>query len=378
MENNFNVINSTINNVFISSKDRCISCKKCLKVCPFLEKYCNTPKELLINIEKTTSIDPIVPFSCSLCGCCKRVCPKNIDLGEVFFTMREEISTYNGGKSPLKGHSVMHFHQSFSNSPLFKGIYGDKKVKRLFMPGCSLSGYDPELVIKIYNYLNEKLGHTGLLLYCCSKPTKDLGEIDLFRKRYESFINEVKSFENVEIITACQSCFRVLKEESTDIKTTSLWKVLKEIDIPKDSIGKGKDCKLEFSIKDSCQSLDDKEIGESIRYIINRLGYNLKSLDFTNSCCGFGGLVHTVDSNLSKAIRNSSLEKLESNNIISYCGGCLGSVNLTDKRSYHILDLIFKDKNEIESRNKLNITTLNSWKNRYKLKSKMKHIKRDK
>lgn len=360
----------TINtSIFKTYKSDCINCKKCVNICPFLQEYIKSPKSFINDLENS-SIDINLPYYCSLCSCCKRVCPKDIDLGQLFFLLREEITTTNNGKTPIKGHKAMDFHQNFSNNTIFKGVYGKKNTKKFFMPGCSLNGYSPNLSLKTYNYLKEKLGDVGLILNCCNKPTKDLGKRDLFDKRFSQFISSLKKFNNddIEIITACQSCFRVLKDETKDIKITSLWSLFSEIGIPKNSIGKGLGSNLTFSIKDSCQGLDYKEIGDGIRYVVESLGYNLNSKDVTNNCCGLGGIVHLSNPLLSKKTKDNCINSLNSDNVITYCGGCLSAINNSDKNSYHILELIFEDEDTLFVDRKVNISALSSWKNRYKIK----------
>lgn len=373
MKKYFNLKEVLKNKDFLYGTNECINCKKCVKICAFLQKYCNDPKEFLNSLDKNPNINYLIPFSCNLCSCCRRVCPKEIDLGQIFFAMRKEISSVNNGKSPITNHKIMHFHQKFSNTNIFKGIYGDKNSTIFFMPGCSLIGYSPDLVIKTYDYLKSKINNLGIILNCCNKPTKDLGEIHLFNKNFNKFLYDIKKYNNgnVEIITACQSCFKVLNEEQDSIKITSLWEILKKVDLPKECINKGKDSSLIFSIKDSCQSLDYNEITDSIRYIITRLGYKLSSEEVTNNCCGLGGLVHLVDKELSSSIKNNSLSQLKSNNIVSYCGGCVNAINCSSKNSYHILDLVFKKENDLINRKKLKISSLKSWKNRYNFKKQI-------
>ncbi|MGL4730617.1 MAG: heterodisulfide reductase-related iron-sulfur binding cluster [Clostridium sp.] len=357
----------TINDMlFKNYKVECINCKKCVKICPFLNKYVSSPKEFLNNLD-TNSIDINLPYYCSLCGCCKRVCPKDIDLGKVFFSLREEITTLNNGKPPIKAFKTMDFHQNFSNTTMFKGVLKNKDTKVFFMPGCSLNAYNPELTLKTYNYLKLKFENIGIIFNCCNKPTRDLGERDLFNSRFKTFIDSLGN-GNIEIITACQSCFAVFKTEAPNIKVTSLWALLKELGVPNESKNKGVNCKLNFSIKDSCQSLDFKEIQDGIRYIVSELGYTLNDDKVSNSCCGLGGFVHLSNPKLSNDIRNNSLSKLTSDNIISYCGGCLASVNNSDKNSYHILELVFDNEDTLFKNRSINISTLSSWKNRYKVK----------
>lgn len=378
MNNNFEVTKTIDLPIFKKYKNDCINCKKCVKSCIFLQEYCNSPKDFLNNLNETKKINEIMPYYCSLCGCCKRECPKDINMGDVFQSLREEITTKNKGIPPINNAKIMEFHQYFSNKKVFTGILGNVKTKIFFMPGCSLNGYGNDLSLKTYKYLSEHIDNLGLILNCCNKPTLDLGKRALFNKKFHSFVEELKKFNNgdIEIITACQSCFKILKQEAPELKITSLWALFKEFDIPKSEILKGKDSELEFSIKDSCQGLDYNEIQDGIRYIMCRLGYKFDNPKVSNTCCGLGGLVHLSNPNLSNKIKVNSLNQLKSKRVVTYCGGCLGAVNNSSKTAYHILELIFESNETLKNRDSLNMSTISNWQNRYTVASKFKKLVR--
>lgn len=96
------------------------------------------------------------------------------------------------------------------------------------MPGCSLCAYSLELVLRTFNYLNKNLKDTAMIIGCCGKPTAALGEEKMFKERYSKLQEIIDRSGAVEIITACQSCFITLSENSVNNKIKSLWNVLKE------------------------------------------------------------------------------------------------------------------------------------------------------
>ncbi|MBP2024372.1 Fe-S oxidoreductase [Clostridium punense] len=360
-----------------SIKDGCIQCGKCVKSCLMLQEYCNKPKEFFTNVCESKNIETIIPFSCSLCGKCNLVCPKNLDIQDAFMGLREDIVEQNNGISPLKGHETIHMHQKFSFSPLFTGIVKESdKVERLFMPGCSLSAYNYELVLKVYEYIKDKIPGTGLLLGCCGRPTKDLGESDEFKKKYSNLDNMIKNSGAKEIITACQSCLKVVGEESPEYVVKSLWTVLRDLGVPEGAKGIGSESDLEFSIKDSCASMRNIELQDSIRSIMDELGYKVKEQKEKNvSCCGTGGMIHTVNTDLSKKIMLDSAMKCDTDYIVTYCGGCRNSMVQGGKHSLHILDLVFKDIWTSKSSMPTAVGSLKSWMNRFQVKRKSKTIK---
>ncbi len=278
---------------------RCLQCecKLCMKECEMLNDFAGCPGELFENIvEKGGQVDPLVPFSCNMCLQCTLVCPKEYRMMDRFMDLRIRMVRDNNGKSPIKAHKAIDVHQALGFSSFFNtGVAGgDGKTKRVFIPGCSLPSYNPELVGKVLAHLQERLPGTGAILKCCGKPTKALGQVDAFKARYAELQAEIDRLGAEEIIVACQSCYVTMKEYSPNQKVRSLWEVLPEIGLPEAAIGIGKDSGLTFAVHDSCPTRDVPSIQNGIRRILGDLGYATEEPPHTGMqtrCCGFGGMV---------------------------------------------------------------------------------------
>ena len=62
--------------------NQCIECGKCSDECDFLISYAKTPRELAEEALLTNfSNDPVLPYSCNICGYCKEFCPDELDIG---------------------------------------------------------------------------------------------------------------------------------------------------------------------------------------------------------------------------------------------------------------------------------------------------------
>jgi Fe-S oxidoreductase len=371
-ENTHRVHNQRTINKINEFHSNCVQCGECVKNCMMLQEYCKEPKDFFRRVESKKSIEGIIPFSCSLCGKCNLVCPKKLDIEGLFMSLREDIVKDNNGQSPLKGHGAIHMHQKFSFSSLFSGVIKEnEKVERVFMPGCTLCSYNYDLVLETYNYLKDKMPDLGLLIGCCGRPTKDLGEIDKFNNNYSKLDTMIKESGAKEVITACQSCLKTIGEQSSEYEVISLWTVLRDIGIPEEAKGIGQNSDIEFSIKDSCASMRNVELQDSIRQIIDDLGYKVKETkDRNTGCCGTGGMIHTVNGELSKKIMKNNAENCDSEYTITYCGGCRNSMIGGGKKSLHILDLVFNDTWTRKSTFPHIVGTLKGWINRYKVKSK--------
>ena len=132
---------------------RCLQCecKLCMKECEMLNDFTGCPGELFQNIlAKGGQVDPLIPFSCNMCMQCTLVCPKEFSMMDRFMDLRIRMVRDNNGKSPIKGHKAIDIHQALGFSSFFNtGVAGgDGKTKRVFIPGCSLPSYNPELVAK--------------------------------------------------------------------------------------------------------------------------------------------------------------------------------------------------------------------------------------
>lgn len=365
--------NKKIKNIDIISSevDKCVGCKVCTKECIILKEYCNSPKDLMIEA-KDNGIDNKIPFSCNLCDKCEGLCPKDINMGKVFWQMRKEISLSNNGKSPIIGHKSVHIHQDLGFSKAFTLKSERKDLKTVFLPGCSLSAYNPKLVINSYSYLQKMLPDVGIILQCCGKPTESMGEIDSFNEKYKILEKLIDDSGATEVITACQSCFKLIKEKSPKYKVKSLWSVIKDIGIPQYAKGKGKNSDIIFSIHDSCPTRFETEIQDSIRIIIDELGYKLEESKISRektSCCGMGGMVMPADKNLFNKISKETANSLSQQFVVTYCASCREVMTMAGKKSVHILDLIFNScyykNSEFPGVNKVSVI---NWINRYKTK----------
>ncbi len=354
--------------------ENCTQCKLCVKECEMLKEFCKTPKELFTDILNERTVNPLIPYSCNMCDSCKNVCPKQLDLSSGFMDIRKELVEQNGGTSPLKGHNAVHMHQRLSFSKFFNTIIKKDKsqtIKRVFMPGCSLCSYDPELVFKTFNYLNEKLPGTAMLIGCCGKPTLALGEEKMFKKRYSKLQEVIDSAGVVEIITACQSCFLTVSKNSPKQQVKSLWNVFEEIGIPKEAENIGENSNLIFSIHDSCPTRYRSDIHDSVRGIMKKLSYEVKELAHcreNTKCCGTGGMVLPANPKLSLKIMKTTAEEVKSDLVVTYCASCRESMMKGGKKALHILDLIFGNTFTNTNSIPYEKSAISSWSNRLKIK----------
>ncbi|AFS79633.1 Fe-S oxidoreductase [Gottschalkia acidurici 9a] len=363
--------------------EKCIGCKLCMKNCPMLDEFCNTPKELLERIKNNKEIDEVIPYSCALCNYCTQVCSQDVNLKDIFYNLRTHIVDTNQIPPKELGYSAVKFHQKNSFSKMFStGIKGleSKEKRTVFFPGCSLSSYSPDVVMKTYQYLKEKLPGIGIILKCCGNPTHTMGEKEKFNDFYNTVQTEFKNNKIKEVIVACQNCYKTIEKNSPNIVITSLWEVISQYGVPEDKKDYYKCTDKTFSIHDPCPTRNESKIHDAIRNITLQLGLKINEMEFIREktlCCGSGAMIGVTNKDLSLKQRQKRANQSKSNYIISYCEECVESMKKGGKKSIHILDLLFNDDID-KTFNQEDIGTIKKWSNRYKVKRRIASNVRDK
>ncbi|PYZ91674.1 oxidoreductase [Salipaludibacillus keqinensis] len=100
---------------------RCIQCecKLCMTECIMLNDFTECPQDLFSEFIDKGEIDPVIPYSCNMCGGCTHVCPNDYQIGEAFMGMRKDFILHNDGKSPMEGHKAIEIHQMLGFSKVF-------------------------------------------------------------------------------------------------------------------------------------------------------------------------------------------------------------------------------------------------------------------
>lgn len=339
--------------------DLCTDCDACVKNCLFLEKYCNSPKELAIRFKRNPKENTEIPYSCDLCDLCEKVCPEGLNPALMFYETRKEIIKSDGEELSedfiyrhiIPKHRAIRNHQYFSTSWLFKmtKASGEGKTKRIFFPGCSLPAYSPYLVLKTLKYLKEKLPDTGIILNCCGKPTWELGE----QKKFESILNgvasDLKRIGAEEIIVACPNCYNVFIKFLKEFKIRILYEVMIEHGIPsppsKGRKGevKGGQEEIAVTVHDSCHVRYNHSIQDAVREIVRAAGYNIFEMKHrreVTACCGAGGCANYGNTALADLRTKERAEEARGHDMISYCAHCRERFS-PYAPSLHVLDLLF-------------------------------------
>lgn len=327
---------------------RCIQCEcmECVKACEYLNSYGGYPKKYARSIYNNLSIvmgtrgaNKLIN-SCSLCGQCAELCPNDFDMSLLCKSARETM--VKQGHMPPSAHDFALRDMQFSNSEAFaltRNQPGKSESQYAFFPGCQLSASAPEQVDQVYAYLRNCLPSVGLMLRCCGAMANWAGQKELFKQALDDFKLEYEKLGKPTVILACSSCYQVFKENLPEIKIKSLWQVMDEAGLPRET----QKHSLTLAIHDPCSTRYETQIQDSVRHLASQLGIKVEELPLNRektSCCSYGGDMWLSNREISNKVIDKRISESQ-NDYLTYCAMCRDFFANHGKPSLHLLDLIF-------------------------------------
>lgn len=376
-----------------AARCRQCECKLCMKECIMLNDYTECPKSLFKKYleEGYENLDHMIAYSCNECSQCTLKCPKEFNMKGIFTALKEDYAEKNNGLVPLEILKESDRTQEkecgdeyctrVDGSLQKKEVPKKQKTKYVFVPGCTVSAYSPKGVENIVKHLKECLGHenVGALLQCCGKVTRFIGETEKFEERNKKAIDILDDMGAEVIITVCPSCYKVFKETAKNQKVIAYWDLMKNlIGIPETTRGIGIGSDVVFNIHDSCVTRDETSHHESVRWVLDELGYNWTEIERNGKntrCCGVGGMVCSSNPELYERVYTRRANDFDQHNIVTYCGSCRGTMQAAGKDAVHILDLLFGPKyTKDQERARGYQTEQEMWKKRLETKERLNHL----
>lgn len=333
---------------------RCLQCEcmECVKVCEYLEQYGSYPRQYVRQMYNNLSIvmgtrhaNKLIN-SCSLCGLCAEVCPTHLNMGAVCKEARQTMVQQK--RMPASAHDFALRDMAFSTSDKFtlaRHQPGTDMSEYLFFPGCQLSASAPAQVEQIYDYLRAKLPGTGLMLRCCGAPADWAGRTDLFQSALADFSAWHVAMGRPKLVLACSSCYQVFKTNLPDVTLVSLWELFEQEGLP---AGVTPVTSGTLSIHDPCSTRHEAAMQESVRRLVQQLGYQVAELPFSRektTCCSYGGGMWLTNPPLAQKVVERRIAASPAD-YLTYCAMCRDFFAARGKRTLHLLDLIFGDDPE--------------------------------
>jgi hypothetical protein len=249
-------------------------------------------------------------------------------------------------RMPVSTHEFAIRDMQFSNSEEFalgRHQPGATASEYVFFPGCQLSASAPEQVERVYAQMRETTGaRIGLILRCCGAPAEWAGRMDLFESALADFRRVHQTLGNPRVILACSTCYQKFQTYLPEVEVESLWVLFDRHGFPVRATSSDK--KGVVSVHDPCTTRCEPYIQDSVRRIIDRLGYQVKELPLSRElteCCSYGGLMWLANRPLAKEVVQRRIAESPLD-YITYCAMCRDLFAAQGKRTLHLLDLLFE------------------------------------
>ncbi len=237
-------------------------------------------------------------------------------------------------------------HQRFSSSKYFSNKAPISDAKTLFIPGCSLVGYDTQVLQQTYGYLVEQLGDVEMLVNCCGSPSLAIGDMDAYQDRSKRLKTIIAGHHIERIILACGNCYNTYIQELPEVEILTLWEVIATYGVPKDlkEVYTGK---IVAALHDPCSFNRHSGVHGSVREILKVLGVTVEEFPANRNqatCCGSKNMIKETNPHLWQQLRSRRAATVKSQQILSYCQSCVRTLSVEGKTTLHLLDLLFNEE----------------------------------
>lgn len=322
-------------------------CTECKDRCEFLQHMDLLPRKVESDAQMARSADEglfervgtRMIASCSVCGHCGSVCPKNINVEDILTESKKAL--YESGHFPPPFHDfylrdMLHaLNEAYTARP----APGFKTAAYVFFPGCRMTASGTDHVEKAYGYMLEKNPDTALMMGCCGVPALWAGNHVLLNNVLAKLKNDWRDLGRPKIVTACPTCAKTFNTYVPEFDTISFYEFIDKNGLPKDSdLFEG-----QWAVFDPCASRNFPEMQDSVRNLSMKLGAELKELRDSKKearCCGMGGHIYPANPEIFHKMLVASVEESELP-YITYCTNCRNLFLSAGKEAMHILDGVF-------------------------------------
>lgn len=321
----------------------CKRCKMCEKECPLLRKR-GMPGEIaaaLLAGKEGAAAAREIAFLCSLCGLCTQVCPvRGLDPRGFFQALREEAVAEDPSLLDVYKPLLRYERTGLTKAFSFYGLTapGGGRARRVFFPGCSLSGTRPDTVWRVLEKLRAEDPATGFVMHCCAKPSLMLGRRDFFLERARELAARLERAGVEEVLAACPNCLNTLREIDPPYAVRSVYEVLAASD-PEPGPGLER---IKTAVHDPCVLRAGKATHAAVRDLLWNHGCSVSEMRHAHHkalCCGEGGGATFSSPELAETWLRMRLEEAKGRDLAVYCAGCLERL-APHARVRHVLDIL--------------------------------------
>ena len=362
---------------------QCIKCGLCSATCPvckelLLEKYTPRGKIQLARYHSQGELDlsghcQDIFAKCLLCGSCVTTCPSGVDLNKVFVSMREEIAKKKGVHYKIEdlvrtivlNHNIS--NEDNSDRAEWRGflknlphhMYQKEKAKIIYFVGCVASFFPlaqkiPQNFVRILDSAGVDFTILGGEEWCCGFPLIGAGVPEKAREMMEHNLRIVKKLEAQTIVFSCPSCYRTWQESyHSDLELLHTTQLIEKL-IANGLIRLGK-ADLRVTYHDPCDLGRKGGVYDAPRRILKSIpGLTFVELENKRAqslCCGGGGNLEMVDSDLTETLAQKKIEEIERTGakiVVTSCQQCVRTIATRAKRQevdlnvWDITELVLK------------------------------------
>jgi fumarate reductase (CoM/CoB) subunit B len=333
----------------------CSRCGTCVDSCELLGDLGLRPGEIARTIiDDEVHSDTIAAVQrCDLCGLCGQHCESGLEPGEMMLAARTVL--HHQGKLPVQDYEVALVDRDWNIFSLYRTTYAidytdlkREQYRTLFMPGCSLGSFAPELTRATYAWLlsqgmqNGRAVDLGFSELCCGEPLHNMG-LTQSAEQYSRYLREMLRTAGADtIVTACPGSFGYLAKSLPDINVVSLFRLMNEAGV---RVKTGE----RLTVHDSCadRRAHGPKAGKDVRQMLggNEL-LEMKHHGKRSICCGSGGVVSLVDPDLflKRARRRlAEFEETGAHRLVTACMTCVYTLSQVSepRQVTHFLELAF-------------------------------------
>ncbi|MDR2873911.1 MAG: succinate dehydrogenase/fumarate reductase iron-sulfur subunit [Methanobrevibacter sp.] len=352
----------------------CIECYSCLSSCPVIKQSTEFAGPYFMRYLSKFDFDPRDKedrtresvenglYSCTSCGKCSEVCPKNINsFSDAIEKLR--VLAYEKDLGPLDVHKnikkiIAKTGRSVepSDEGFIKKINMHKKDSRnkiAIFTGCMVDYRLQDIGFGLMDVL-KKNGISADVpeeQVCCGSPLLRTGQIDLIKDLVSKNFEVLSKYDT--IITLCAGCGATLKNDypkygaKLDVLDISEFLVDKLNTVDMKPLG------MKVTYHDPCHLIRGQGISKQPRDILNKIkGVEFIEMESSDQCCGSGGGVKAGKPEIARALSKEKVElvkKVDVDAVITICPFCqyniqdgLNEEGLNNVSVMNILELLKK------------------------------------
>jgi fumarate reductase (CoM/CoB) subunit B len=355
----------------------CIECLSCLSACPVVKETEEFAGPYFMRYISKFALDPRDCadraaegfdeglYTCTSCGKCKEVCPKEINtFGSAIEKLREISVNENIGPLPAHkkileqikktGRSVEpagtgEFPEGFVKTQ--KNVNNGSKHKIALFTGCMVDYKLPEIAVALLKVMDanniDVIVPEGQI--CCGSPLLRTGQTEIFPEIAKRNYDALKDYDT--IVTVCAGCGSTLKNDYPKVGIDLNVKDISEFLADKLETDSMKPVNMKVCYHDPCHLVRGQGISKEPRKVLNKIkGVEFVEMEVPDQCCGAGGGVRSGKPEIAAGLGSKKVkmvEKLDVDAVITICPFCeyniqdsLDREGLNDVKVMNILKLL--------------------------------------